>query len=90
MTRLLIEALDLVEADKLDEAHDIVQTYDGHGAAWLHAYLHKAEGDEANAAYWYRKAGMEPFQGDRYEELHALRQELTAGVEDMMGQKPDE
>lgn len=88
MKKLLIEALDKVEAGEWEAAHEIVQENDGAGAAWLHAYLHKIEGDEANARHWYRKAGMEPFEGDRTEELYALRQELTSGTEDMMGQKP--
>ncbi|SEN74382.1 hypothetical protein [Palleronia pelagia] len=88
MAKLLIEALDKAEAGEWDAAHEIVQQYDGRGAAWLHAYLHKVEGDDSNARYWYRKADMQPFEGDRYEELYALRQELTSGTEGMMGQKP--
>ena len=38
-------------------AHDIVQDDPGADAAWIHAYLHRAEGDPGNAAYWYRRAG---------------------------------
>ena len=34
-------------------AQDIEST-DG---AWIHAYLHRKEGDASNAAYWYRRAG---------------------------------
>jgi len=37
-------------------AHDIVQDEDGRDAAWVHAYLHRLEGDAGNAAYWYRQA----------------------------------
>lgn len=38
-------------------AHEIVQEIDNSTAAWLHAYLHRREGDQQNAAYWYGQAG---------------------------------
>jgi hypothetical protein len=41
-------------------AHEIVQDISTKTAARLHAYLHRKEGDESNARYWYRQAG-EPF-----------------------------
>lgn len=40
-----------------DEAHRIVQDDTGRDAAWVHAYLHRVEGDLGNAGYWYRQAG---------------------------------
>lgn len=40
-----------------DAAHAIVQADDSAEAAWVHAHLHRVEGDLANAAYWYRRAG---------------------------------
>jgi len=39
------------------EAHEAVQDDDGRDAAWVHAYLHRKEGDSANARYWYGRAG---------------------------------
>ena len=39
-----------------DQAHTIVMNQDGRDAAWVHAYLHRVEGDAGNAAYWYRQA----------------------------------
>ena len=39
-----------------DEAHRIAQDIDGKDGAWVHAYLHRKEGDLGNAAYWYRRA----------------------------------
>ena len=39
-----------------DKAHKIVMDADGRDAAWVHAYLHRVEGDAGNAAYWYRAA----------------------------------
>ena len=38
------------------EAHRVAQEIDSLLAARVHAYLHRKEGDEANAAYWYRRA----------------------------------
>lgn len=38
-------------------AHDLVQDDEGGEAAWVHAYLHREEGDLFNAGYWYRRAG---------------------------------
>lgn len=40
-----------------DTAHQIAQDVDDADGAWVHAYLHRKEGDEGNAAYWYRRAG---------------------------------
>ncbi len=39
------------------KAHELINDLTGKDAAWLHAYLHRKEGDEGNAAYWYRRAG---------------------------------
>jgi hypothetical protein len=37
-------------------AHETAQSIDDESGAWVHAYLHRKEGDAANAAYWYRRA----------------------------------
>ena len=39
-----------------DEAHRIAQDQHTADAAWVHAYLHRVEGDLGNAGYWYRRA----------------------------------
>jgi len=41
-----------------DQAHRIVQDESSREAAWVHAYLHRVEGDLGNAGYWYRQAGQ--------------------------------
>ncbi|UPK32227.1 hypothetical protein IVB18_28505 [Bradyrhizobium sp. 186] len=41
-----------------DQAHKIVQDDSSRDAAWVHAYLHRVEGDLGNAGYWYRQAGQ--------------------------------
>ena len=38
-------------------AHEMAQEIDSPESAWVHAYLHRREGDRANAAFWYRRAG---------------------------------
>lgn len=47
------------------QAHEIAQEDEGPEASWVHAYLHRKEGDQENAAYWYRRAAKpvcrEPF-----------------------------
>jgi hypothetical protein len=40
-----------------DAAHGVAQDVHDESGSWVHAYLHRKEGDEANAAYWYRRAG---------------------------------
>ncbi|TXE13328.1 hypothetical protein [Algoriphagus aquimarinus] len=40
-----------------EKAHDQVDSMDGKDAARIHAYLHRKEGDQWNADYWYRRAG---------------------------------
>jgi len=49
-----------------DRAHKIVQAQDTTDAAWVHAYLHRKEGDAANAGYWYRRA-QRPVSDDTLE-----------------------
>jgi hypothetical protein len=39
-----------------DAAHRLVQDEQDRDAAWVHAYLHRVEGDRQNADYWYRQA----------------------------------
>jgi hypothetical protein len=43
--------------DDWSKAHDQVDSLNGKDAAWVHAYLHRKEGDVWNADYWYTKAG---------------------------------
>lgn len=59
------------------KAHDIVQYIDDGKAALIHAYLHRKEGDTANARYWYNRAG-EPFP------TVSLQQEWEQIVKDLL------
>ena len=42
-----------------DIAHERAQADDSKAGAWVHAHLHRVEGDQSNAAYWYRRAGQD-------------------------------
>ncbi len=55
-----LEALWLDGRGDWAAAHDRLQTGADSAASWVHAYLHRKEGDASNAAYWYRRAGR-PF-----------------------------
>ena len=52
----LRRALDLDEAGDWDGAHRIVQEIEAVDSYWIHAYLHRKEGDLGNSQYWYRRA----------------------------------
>jgi len=64
-------------AGEWDQAHRIVQELDDQIARWIHAVLHKIEGDEGNSRYWYARArkNYEDFS-DPNEELGVIKQQL--------------
>jgi len=43
-----------------DLAHELAQVANSSDGDWVHAYLHRKEGDIANAGYWYRRAHRAP------------------------------
>jgi hypothetical protein len=55
-----------------DKAHDIVMSEEGADCAWVHAYLHRVEGDRDNARYWYRQARRAPATGELASEWAAI------------------
>ena len=61
-----------------DQAHKIVMEEEGADAAWVHAYLHRVEGDLPNAGYWYRKAGKSVATGALVTEWDAIVAGLLA------------
>ncbi len=58
------------------KAHEIAQDVDGADGAWVHAYLHRKEGDVGNAGYWYRRAGKRVATGDLRAEWEGMVGEL--------------
>ncbi len=55
-----------------DTAHDIAQEIHTRDGSWLHAYLHRKEGDQWNAGYWYRQAGKPVHTGTLEQEWEEL------------------
>jgi hypothetical protein len=53
----LLQALLLDASGDWDSAHRIAQNDSSSDGSWVHAYLHRKEGDLGNASYWYRSAG---------------------------------
>lgn len=54
------QALWLAKAGKWHESHDLCQDVPDPAGAWIHAWLHREEGDYGNACYWYTRAGKSP------------------------------
>ena len=75
----LLRAVELAQAGDWDAVHQLVQQYeDDATAAWIHAVLHKLEGDLGNARYWYRRADrMDHVADEPRAEWAAIRAELT-------------
>lgn len=51
------KALWYARAGDWDAAHDLCQDVSGAAGSWIHAWLHRQEGDLGNAGYWYTRAG---------------------------------
>lgn len=49
-------------------AHELAQKAGNREGDWVHAYLHRKEGDEGNAGYWYARARQPFFEGTLEEE----------------------
>ena len=59
-------------------AHAIAQEQDDEEGAWVHAYLHRVEGDLGNAGYWYRRARKPQASGDLEAEWRTIAAALLA------------
>lgn len=56
--------------------HNLIQDLETKEAAWIHAYLHRKEGDESNARYWYSRAGKKFPKVDLKQEWNEIVKEL--------------
>ena len=76
----LIDAVDLALGGDWQAAHLIAQDHENERLAnWIHAIVHRMEGDEVNAAYWYQRCGradMEPLATEA--ELRQVRAALES------------
>ena len=73
-----LNAIELALDDKWDAAHEIVQVISSPNAQWIHAVLHKIEGDESNSRYWYSRSSIEVYESylDSTQELKAIKKYL--------------
>lgn len=63
-----------------DAAHRLVQQDEGEPRHdWVHAHLHRVEGDLSNAGYWYRRAGKPAATGPLDDEWRMIAATLLAG-----------
>ena len=76
----LLEALDWLQSGdfrpgtEMEKAHEICQRHEGSPLYdWIHALVHRIEGDDANAGYWYRRAGRTRHPGLVDEEWQIIR-----------------
>lgn len=73
----LLAALWWDAAGNFDRAHEIAQDETGgRDAAWVHAYLHRKEGDAGNAGYWYSRARQPHPQSNFEDEWSAIASAL--------------
>ncbi|MHA4810393.1 hypothetical protein ACX0G9_19930 [Flavitalea flava] len=65
-----------------EQAHNIAQDIGTRDGSWIHAYLHRKEGDNGNARYWYSRAG-------RIMPAHSLENEWEGIVTELLQQGTD-
>ena len=77
---LILEALQHLKAgglrpsSEMEKAHQICQLHEGDSMFdWIHALVHRIEGDHSNADYWYRRAGKAKHPGALEEEWQIVR-----------------
>ena len=73
-----LQALWLDAKGNWDDAHELVQHLSTTAACWVHAFLHREEGDLGNASYWYSRAGKSKSDRTLQEEWDDIAQELLS------------
>tara|TARA_B110000483_G_scaffold73564_1_gene91502 strand:- start:8487 stop:8735 length:249 start_codon:yes stop_codon:yes gene_type:complete len=73
-----LNAIEFALNEQWDAAHKIVQEISIPNAQWIHAVLHKIEGDESNSRYWYSRSSIEVYESylDSTQELKAIKELL--------------
>jgi len=85
----LLASLDFLKSGNLkpgaemEKAHAICQRHEGTAMFdWVHALVHRIEGDDGNAAYWYRRAGKTRHAGPVDEEWQMIRDAASGATAD--------
>jgi hypothetical protein len=63
-----------------DKAHELAQAQDDEDGAWVHAWLHRIEGDLGNAEYWYRRARRPARRDDTRDEGQEIARSLIRSI----------
>lgn len=72
-----LAAIEAHEQGNWSKAHELAQKHEGSPVAdWIHAMLHREEGDSSNAAYWYRRAGKPVSDSSFAAEREQIRQSI--------------
>jgi hypothetical protein len=74
----LLHALWLDAHGDWSAAHSLVDELETPDGCWVHAYLHRKNGDASNAAYWYPRTGKPAFTGSPADEWTALATHLLS------------
>lgn len=72
----LLQALWFDAKGDWDSAHELAQAIYTPQGAWVHAYLHRKEGDMDNAKYWYGKAGKKIPDFSLQDEWHKILEDF--------------
>jgi hypothetical protein len=73
---LALQALWFDAKGDWEKAHELAQQDGGSSGDWVHAYLHRKEGDASNARYWYGRAGKPVYSGSLEGEWAAIGEAL--------------
>lgn len=73
-----LQALWHLRAGDWERAHEIAQSISGREGSWIHAHLHRVEGDLSNADYWYARSGRPRPNLSLEQEWEAMIRELLA------------
>lgn len=63
-----------------EKAHEIAQSDSDTDSAWVHAYLHRKEGDLFNARYWYKRSGQPECKEDLHQEWEQIATNLLGKI----------
>ena len=77
---LPLQALWYDQVEGWEKAHQILGDGTDSDSAWVHAYLHRKEGDSSNARYWYRQAGRSESQAEFEQEWEQIARHLLEKV----------
>ncbi|MGB4813304.1 MAG: hypothetical protein WBP13_12605 [Methylophilaceae bacterium] len=74
--QVLLLAVEAALNGEWEQSHNIAQEYSDVTANWIHAVLHKIEGDESNSKYWYARSSNNEIQAKHYEDFNDANTEL--------------